>query len=68
MNRKLIVIDSCGQCPYFEHDAQDIPELWGKCYCHKVQKELTGKGVDEGPNIGWNIPIPDWCPLENTKE
>ncbi len=56
--KKIMTVENCNCCSFFEVDPQDIDHAWGKSYCHKtgqILKEIKEK---------WEIPIPENCPLE----
>jgi len=61
---KIIVVSSCGECPYFvANDSYLDGDFWSKYmasrYCTKLDrslKDITKRG------------IPDWCPLEEVHE
>jgi hypothetical protein len=60
--KKLLVIDTCLDCPYFIVDDNDVVERWGKCWCMRLDIELRRKKANFDEII-----MPRSCPLENAK-
>jgi len=52
MNKRIVIIKSCWECPFHMHDDQREEIKWGKNWCTKMNIELTN--ADN---------IPDKCPL-----
>jgi len=55
---KIIIINSCDQCPYYNHDDSYYMHKWGKHWCEKLDKEFKNHG---------NI-IPEDCPLPDKND
>lgn len=52
IRKKVLVITTCADCPFYNHDDNEHPHKWGKDWCDKLDIELTRL-----------IPIPAECPL-----
>ena len=58
MTTKLIQIEHCDDCPYFDNEADFYWELCG------LTNSLVERKKEDDVS---NHPIPDWCPLDDDK-
>lgn len=59
MNKRILIIDNCNDCPYFSNYYYSYEEK-----CTKLDREIP---IDKET---WNslYPIPEDCPLEKTND
>jgi len=50
---KIIVINSCRDCPFYNFDDSFHVHKWGKHWCDKLDRDLGSNGDR----------IPEFCPL-----
>jgi hypothetical protein len=62
--RKIIVIESCSECPFFQ-DAY-VPYGMKREFCKKENKEVPW--IPGGAKNKGSYPIPEFCTLETFKE
>lgn len=60
-NRKMLVLNSCLDCPKYVLDDNTSAHKWGKHWCNDLDVELTPT-TEEGFIV---IDIPNECPLPN---
>lgn len=58
--KRVVVIDKCEDCPFFNHDDQTVEAKWGKSWCEKQDKELDMEKAQKE--------IPADCPLDRVDE
>ena len=63
MKKINLVIDKCKNCPYLRSESE-----WPEMYCGHRSKEMTNRFLCTERERLNKIEIPEWCPLENTKE
>jgi hypothetical protein len=52
---KLVEIQACSECPFYDFDNQEDPAKWGKAWCEKLNAEIDKQPGDKG--------FPVECPL-----
>lgn len=58
---KVVIINSCEQCPFYNFDDSFHVHKWGKHWCDKLNEDLG----DNPYNIPPNCPLPDKEPIKN---
>lgn len=63
MNKRIVIIDNCNDCPYFSNYYFSYEEK-----CRKLDRVISRKPSSEGSLFSKMYPIPEDCPLEKPND